>query len=150
MQPGEAIFLPANEPHAYLSGDCMEVMACSDNVVRAGLTPKWKDVTTLVEMLTYTPGAPAVLKGDAIDAYTSIYPTPVPEFVLLRTELPASVQGVDSMPLTEYRLPPPRSAAIIVIVAGSACAQATLVETSGHVGSMVRSRFVVKSPSSAA
>ena len=37
---GEAMFLRANLPHAYLSGDCVECMACSDNVLRAGLTPK--------------------------------------------------------------------------------------------------------------
>ena len=40
LKPGEAMFLRANLPHAYLSGDCIECMACSDNVVRAGLTPK--------------------------------------------------------------------------------------------------------------
>ena len=53
LAPGEALFLGANEPHAYLSGDCMEIMACSDNVVRAGLTPKLRDVPTLCAMLTY-------------------------------------------------------------------------------------------------
>ena len=42
-----------NEPHAYLSGDCVECMANSDNVVRAGLTPKFKDVKTLCAMLNY-------------------------------------------------------------------------------------------------
>ena len=50
---GEALFLAANEPHAYLKGDCIEVMAPSDNVVRAGLTPKYRDVSTLCNMLTY-------------------------------------------------------------------------------------------------
>ena len=40
LKPGEAMFLRANLPHAYLSGNCVECMACSDNVVRAGLTPK--------------------------------------------------------------------------------------------------------------
>lgn len=45
--------LAANEPHAYLSGDCIECMATSDNVVRAGLTPKFKDSQTLINMLTY-------------------------------------------------------------------------------------------------
>ena len=55
IQPGEAMFLRANLPHAYLSGDCVECMACSDNVVRAGLTPKFMDVETLCEMLDYTP-----------------------------------------------------------------------------------------------
>ena len=38
--------------------DTMECMACSDNVVRAGLTPKYRDVHTLCEMLDYT-GKPA-------------------------------------------------------------------------------------------
>lgn len=53
LNPGDAIFLAANEPHAYLSGDCVECMACSDNVIRAGLTPKLKDVETLIAMLNY-------------------------------------------------------------------------------------------------
>ena len=57
--PGEAIFLPAGEPHAYLKGDCVEAMACSDNVVRAGLTPKFKDVDVLCDMLSYGMGPPA-------------------------------------------------------------------------------------------
>lgn len=53
MQPGDGLFLAANEPHAYLAGDCVEIMAASDNVIRAGLTPKFKDVNTLLESLTY-------------------------------------------------------------------------------------------------
>ena len=61
MQPGEALFLGANEPHAYLYGDCVECMAASDNVVRAGLTPKFKDVETLTSMLTYTDGPPITI-----------------------------------------------------------------------------------------
>lgn len=63
LQPGEAIFLEPNEPHAYLLGDCVECMACSDNVVRAGLTPKFKDVDTLVNMLTFNPQTPQVHAG---------------------------------------------------------------------------------------
>ena len=53
LQPGESFFIEANEPHAYISGDCIECMALSDNVVRAGLTPKMKDVKVLCNMLTY-------------------------------------------------------------------------------------------------
>lgn len=53
LNPGESFFMGPNEPHAYLSGDCVECMALSDNVVRAGLTPKFKDVDTLCEMLHY-------------------------------------------------------------------------------------------------
>ena len=57
LQPGDGLFLGASEPHAYLSGDGVEIMANSDNVVRAGLTPKFKDVATLLEMLTYDTNA---------------------------------------------------------------------------------------------
>jgi mannose-6-phosphate isomerase len=53
LKAGEAFFMGANEPHAYLSGDCLECMALSDNTVRAGLTPKHKDVDTLISMLHY-------------------------------------------------------------------------------------------------
>jgi hypothetical protein len=42
LAPGEAIFLAANEPHAYVSGELVECMATSDNVIRAGLTPKFR------------------------------------------------------------------------------------------------------------
>ena len=54
LKKGEAIYLSANVPHAYLFGDGVECMACSDNVVRAGLTPKFKDVNVLCEMLDYS------------------------------------------------------------------------------------------------
>lgn len=54
LNKGEAIYLAANIPHAYLFGEGVECMACSDNVVRAGLTPKFKDVETLCSMLDYT------------------------------------------------------------------------------------------------
>jgi mannose-6-phosphate isomerase len=53
LEPGQALFLGPNEPHAYLKGDCVECMALSDNVVRAGLTPKFVDTPTLLHMLTY-------------------------------------------------------------------------------------------------
>jgi len=39
-----------NEPHAYLKGDCIEYQASSDNVVRVGLTPKYKDKETLINV----------------------------------------------------------------------------------------------------
>ena len=53
LKPGEAIFLEALTPHAYIEGDCIECMALSDNVVRAGLTPKLIDVKTLQEITNY-------------------------------------------------------------------------------------------------
>jgi len=91
LKPGEALYLGANEPHAYISGDCAEVMATSDNVVRAGLTPKWKDVETLCGMLTYIDGPPHMVqpvqpKGQP---YVWVYAPPrnVDEFTLDRVEM---------------------------------------------------------------
>ena len=56
LQPGQALFLPANVPHAYLKGDIVECMAASDNVIRAGLTPKFKDTAVLCSSLSYEQG----------------------------------------------------------------------------------------------
>ena len=53
LSPVQAIYLAANEPHAYLSGELVECMATSDNVVRAGLTPKLRDTEVLCSSLTY-------------------------------------------------------------------------------------------------
>ncbi|GMH04312.1 hypothetical protein Nepgr_006151 [Nepenthes gracilis] len=80
LKPGEALCLGANEPHAYLSGNCIECMATSDNVVRAGLTPKKRDVKTLCSMLTYKLEFPAILEGCSLNKYTRKYRPPFEEF----------------------------------------------------------------------
>ncbi|RSH81318.1 Mannose-6-phosphate isomerase [Apiotrichum porosum] len=90
-QAGDAVFLGANIPHAYISGDVIECMATSDNVVRAGLTPKLRDVPTLVDMLTYEAG-PAerqFLEPTEFnrDPTTKIFDPPIDEFSVLRTHL---------------------------------------------------------------
>ncbi|XP_075229900.1 mannose phosphate isomerase isoform X2 [Lycorma delicatula] len=89
LNPGDAIYLPANEPHAYLSGDCVECMACSDNVVRAGLTPKLKDIDTLCEMLSYIcePADAKLFTGSKEDDYTTVYKPSVPDFALIKIEV---------------------------------------------------------------
>lgn len=60
LKAGQAIYLAANEPHAYVSGELVECMATSDNVIRAGLTPKFRDTAVLCESLTYSQGLPEV------------------------------------------------------------------------------------------
>ncbi|GAB5366055.1 hypothetical protein AAMO2058_001111400 [Amorphochlora amoebiformis] len=87
LQPGDAMFLSANEPHAYLKGDCIECMACSDNVVRAGLTPKLRDTPTLCSMLTYKAMKPKIMKGDVVDACSRVYPCPIDEFLLMTSKI---------------------------------------------------------------
>jgi mannose-6-phosphate isomerase len=78
LRPGEAFFMAANEPHAYLKGDILECMACSDNVVRAGLTPKLVDVPVLVDMLTYDYGYPKIMRPSPSASTT--YRPPVKDF----------------------------------------------------------------------
>eukprot|EP00253_Pinus_taeda_P016862 PITA_16862 len=90
LAPGEALYLDANEPHAYLYGECVECMATSDNVVRAGLTPKYRDVETLCSMLTYKQGLPEILEGVPVDEFTSRYSPPFDEFEVDRCILPSS------------------------------------------------------------
>merc|ERR1712070_1151118 len=60
---GKAFTMLADEPHAYLLGEIIECMACSDNVVRVGLTPKFKDVETLKGMLTYRNSSVELIEG---------------------------------------------------------------------------------------
>lgn len=63
LQPGEAIFLPAGNLHAYLRGTGLELMASSDNVLRGGLTPKHVDVAELCRVLRFSPYRPEILHG---------------------------------------------------------------------------------------
>ncbi|CAN6851549.1 unnamed protein product [Brassica oleracea var. botrytis] len=88
LNPGEALYLDADEPHAYISGDCVECMAASDNVVRAGLTPKHRDVQTLCSMLTYKLGYPEILKGFPLTPYITRYLPPFDEFEVDHCDLP--------------------------------------------------------------
>ena len=90
LQPGQALFLGPNLPHAYISGDIVECMAQSDNVVRAGLTPKYRDINTLINMLTYEMGHVQQLIPQCIDTYTVRYapdPDKYPEFALTHTTI---------------------------------------------------------------
>jgi mannose-6-phosphate isomerase len=80
LAPGQAVFLGAGEPHAYLHGTIVECMANSDNVVRAGLTAKFIDREVLLEMLTYRDAPPEILPGRSGPRGERIYEVPTPEF----------------------------------------------------------------------
>lgn len=86
LQPGEALYLPGGNLHAYLFGVGVEIMANSDNVLRGGLTPKHVDVGELMKVLDFTPLDVDVLHGDPVGDGEWVYPTPAAEFRLSRLE----------------------------------------------------------------
>ncbi|MBI3396586.1 MAG: mannose-6-phosphate isomerase, class I [Spirochaetia bacterium] len=87
LKPGQALFLGPNEPHAYLSGRILECMAASDNVVRAGLTTKFRDNDTLLSMLHYRSGPPRILWPTADRTGRTRYAVPVPDFEVSRIDI---------------------------------------------------------------
>lgn len=116
MKPGQAIFLAANVPHAYLSGDCIECMACSDNVVRAGLTPKFKDVETLLEMIDFS-GKTAdsnFFQSIPCGPYSELFKPPVKDFAVIQVKVPATVQN--------YCIENRANGSIILVLKGNASA----------------------------
>jgi mannose-6-phosphate isomerase len=86
LQPGDALYMPAGNLHAYLSGGGVEIMANSDNVMRGGLTPKYVNVEELLAILDFTPGFPGFITPVAESPGIWRYPTPAPEFALWRIE----------------------------------------------------------------
>ncbi|GGZ17220.1 mannose-6-phosphate isomerase, class I [Streptomyces poonensis] len=84
LQPGEALFLGAGVPHAYLDGLGVEIMANSDNVLRCGLTPKHVDVPELLRIVRFEAGDPGVLRPEASPDGEEVYETPMDEFRLSR------------------------------------------------------------------
>ncbi|MCZ2812371.1 mannose-6-phosphate isomerase, class I [Modestobacter sp. VKM Ac-2979] len=86
IAPGEAVFLPAGNLHAYLCGAGIEVMASSDNVLRGGLTSKHVDLAALIEVLDFTDGRVPVIHP-VLGPGGLRYPTPVDDFDLTRVQV---------------------------------------------------------------
>jgi mannose-6-phosphate isomerase len=82
LRPGEALFVPAGRPHAYLGGVAVEVMAASDNVLRAGLTTKRVDTAELLQVVRYEVCGDPRLAATDLDAQVRIWDPPVSEFRL--------------------------------------------------------------------
>jgi len=86
LRPGDAVFLPAGGLHAYLHGAGVELLANSDNVVRAGLTAKHVDVPELLKLTDPAVEVP-VIEPRPLGGGVSVYDSPAPEFRLYRVEL---------------------------------------------------------------
>ncbi|MFD4340197.1 mannose-6-phosphate isomerase, class I [Streptomyces anulatus] len=110
LQPGEALFLGAGVPHAYLDGLGVEIMANSDNVLRCGLTPKHIDVPELLRIVRFEATEPGVLRPEAAPSGEELYETPADEFALSRYTLASGAAP------TELTAPTPQ---ILLCTAGS-------------------------------
>jgi mannose-6-phosphate isomerase len=89
LEPGQALFLPAGNIHAYLYGLAVEVMAASDNVIRGGLTPKHIDIDELCAILDFTPRPIPYVEVENLAPNVQNYPVPVPDFALARVTVTA-------------------------------------------------------------
>ena len=81
LRPGQAVYVGAGVLHAHLRGTGVELMANSDNVLRAGLTTKPVDVHAVLSLVDHRTGPAAVLDGED-DGPLRTYRTPEPEFRL--------------------------------------------------------------------
>ncbi|MBI1757697.1 MAG: mannose-6-phosphate isomerase, class I [Actinobacteria bacterium] len=95
LQPGDALFMPAGNLHAYLRGTAVEVMANSDNVLRGGLTGKHVDVPELLRVLDATAGPPALVLPRPRAGAEQVYPAPAREFRLCRLRLTGETSTLD-------------------------------------------------------
>eukprot|EP00557_Chaetoceros_sp_GSL56_P010798 CAMPEP_0176480884 /NCGR_PEP_ID=MMETSP0200_2-20121128/2518_1 /TAXON_ID=947934 /ORGANISM="Chaetoceros sp., Strain GSL56" /LENGTH=529 /DNA_ID=CAMNT_0017877039 /DNA_START=413 /DNA_END=2002 /DNA_ORIENTATION=+ len=120
LKTGDAFYIGANEPHAYIQGDILECMACSDNVVRAGLTPKLKDVDTLVKMLTYKCSIPTITRGLRKDHCCTLYVPPIEDFAM---------EIIEVRPGNSYELHDVRSPSVLLTLDGSGVLKQSWVQT---------------------
>ncbi len=95
LEPGEALYLPAGNIHAYLEGLGVEVMASSDNVLRGGLTSKPVDVRELLKVLDYSELAEPKIAVKKLSKGIWEYPTSAEDFNVYRVEPSASVMLMD-------------------------------------------------------
>lgn len=87
LQPGDALFVPAGGVHAYLSGVGIEIMASSDNVLRAGLTRKHVDIQELLANVDYVAAPPIRIAPEVFHGATKVFYAPVDDFELSVTDV---------------------------------------------------------------
>ncbi len=99
LRPGQVLYLPAGNIHAYLEGLGIELMASSDNVLRGGLTPKHVDVPELLKVLDFRPLPLPYLLPEKRQSGVAVFRPDVPDFVLTVVSPDAAAAGT-VVPLT--------------------------------------------------
>ncbi len=104
LRPGQVLYLPAGNIHAYLEGLGIELMASSDNVLRGGLTPKHVDVDELLAVLDFRPLPLPLLEPEVPQPGVAVFRPDAPDFVLTVVSPDAAAAGSASagtvLPLT--------------------------------------------------
>ena len=108
LKEGEGIFQDAGIPHAYLRGQNVELMACSDNVIRGGLTPKYVDIAELLKIVDCREVTPQIISAAPQNQSEFTYKTPVKDFALAQIR-------VEPQQHTELNL---QSAGILLVMQG--------------------------------
>lgn len=109
LRPGEAMFVPNGWVHAYLSGLAIELMAASDNVLRAGLTVKHVDTREVLATVDYVAAPPIRIAPELVGPGVGVYYAPVDDFELLVARVSATGEPLEL---------PGRSARIVLCVDG--------------------------------
>ena len=108
LKEGEGIFQEAGIPHAYLRGQNVELMACSDNVIRGGLTPKYVDIVELLKIVDCREITPQIISAASQNQSEFTYKTPVKDFALAQIR-------IEPQQHTELNL---QSAGILLVMQG--------------------------------
>lgn len=108
LKEGEGIFQDAGIPHAYLRGQNVELMACSDNVIRGGLTPKYVDIVELLKIVDCREITPQIISAASQNQSEFTYKTPVKDFALAQIR-------IEPQQHTELNL---QSAGILLVMQG--------------------------------
>lgn len=103
LSPGEALYIPPGCVHAYMRGLGIEIMASSDNTIRAGLTGKHVDVSELLQIVDYEPCPPQLVEPHVHD-HTAMFRVPVEDFQLSLTRIEETQSRRIRMPETGPRI----------------------------------------------
>jgi mannose-6-phosphate isomerase len=127
LHAGEGLFQGAGMPHAYMEGQCVELMANSDNVLRAGLTPKYIDVPELLKHTLFESVVPNIMKGNSLQTGEMVYPCPVEDF---------GIAKIDINPTISYQSIA-KSFEILIVIEGGVSINNNLVLKKGEAAGLL-------------
>jgi len=124
LEPGQALYLASGEPHSYLDGVGIELMANSDNVLRGGLTQKHLDIPELLNILTFREQVPCVILPRKCSEIEWVYDTPAEEF---------SLSVISVLPKSYWSSHRKRSAEILLCTQGQLVLDSDISDDSIHL-----------------